>query len=75
MPGVTFSWPHTAADTHYQTYFICIYIFFSSQAPMSYSDMSVASRIGDFIKKVTDIGEKGGRGTIIQCFSRILALP
>lgn len=42
---------------------------------MSYSDMSVASRIGDFIKKVTDIGEKGDRGTIIQCFSRILALP
>ena len=42
---------------------------------MSYSDMSVASRIGDFIKKVTDVGKKGGRGTIIQCFSRILALP
>lgn len=42
---------------------------------MSYSDMSAASRIEDFIMKVTDVGEKGGRGTIIQCFSSILALP
>ena len=33
---------------------------------MCYSDMSAASRIGDFIKKVTDIREKGGRGVIVR---------
>lgn len=54
---------------NYQAYFICTVFFcFSGQAPMSYSDMSAASRVEDFIMKVTDVRrrEAGDNYSVFQ---------